>query len=185
MQLISLVPLTRCPMPVSFTSCHRMVQGAVSTGGSPTAFPTERYRSLAVLPPNPSQLLPGYPKEASSTQPFSLSTLMMLQTFYLTACTQPHTLTTRPFSPLCHLRLNVKIPIGRQQPGTLGCNVEDPIRAFKIAGNGNLSRSQKRLGHPSSQLQWPRCRRGRHPEALGSHLRPTPKLQSSSTLYCC
>ena len=63
-------------MPVSFTSCpHSMVSGAVVTGGSPTTFPTERYRlSLEVLPPNPFQLLLGNAKEASLAQPFSLST---------------------------------------------------------------------------------------------------------------
>ena len=80
---------------------------------SPTTFPTERYRSLlAVLPSNPSQLPLGYPKETSLAQPSSLSTLTMLQTFYLTACTQPYTVTTRSFTPLCHLpshlRLNAK-----------------------------------------------------------------------------
>ena len=93
-------------------------------------------------------------KEASSAQPFSSSMLMMLQTFCLTACTQPHTLTTRPFILLCHLSRHVQLNVKKFQMGVnnlahWGATWKIQFEPSKIAGNGNLS-SQKTTG-PSLQ----------------------------------
>ena len=71
----------------------------------------------------PFPVAAGVP-QGSILGPSSLSTLMMLQTFYLTACTEPHTLTTRPFPPLCHLpSIFFCAPARNLQRGTQQANV--------------------------------------------------------------